>query len=169
MGLSYNEEGKASISIMWANRDGEDFTEQRTRRLERQGSRRNEFLSLLTPFDPDIQDKLRLWPPIQTYENGEPLWQYNFKLPLNEDKSLVGTARLNDEGAPYDIRYAMEPLPWFLDSIEMHLVFNSGSGPLLFEKLDFMYQASFLFWFWKGEGNASFAEWKNISVPPRLN
>jgi hypothetical protein len=169
MGLAYDEDGRAAISIIWARRDNEDFTAERGRRLQRQASRRNEFLSFLTPFDPDVQDKLERTPGTRADSGEIPLWQYEFRLPMNEERSLVGTARVRADGAPYDVRYTLSPLPWFLDIIEMHLVFDSGAEIPLFRSVDYKYEASFLFWVWRGGGQAAFDDWKKISAPPRLN
>jgi len=168
MNLGFNDEGKADISIIWAKRDDVDFTEERAKRLEKQASRRNEFLSLTTPFDPDVQASIKRGPGEKVYAEGTVLWQYTFELPAGE-RSMVGTARVREDGKPYDVRYTLSPLPWFLDLIEMHLVFDSGEELLLFQKVDYKYEASFLFWQWRGGGLASFEDWKRISSPPRLN
>jgi hypothetical protein len=169
MSLAYGEDGRAAISIIWAQRDNEDFTAERGRRLERQASRRNEFLSFLTPFDPDVQDKLERSPGVRSNSGGIPLWEYEFRLPMNEERSLVGTARVRADGMPCDVRYTLSPLPWFLDIIELHLVFDPGAELLLFRTVDYKYEASFLFWVWRGGGHAAFDDWKRIPAPPRLN
>ncbi|MDR1932928.1 MAG: hypothetical protein LBQ57_08935 [Spirochaetales bacterium] len=168
MSLDFSEEGKADISILWAKRDGSDFTAERARRLEKQASRRNEYLSLTTPFDPDVQDKLKRGPGEKVISGGIVLWQYEFELPSGE-RSIAGTARVREDGKPYDFRYTLTPLPWFLDLMEMHLVFDTDAELLLFRNIDYRYEASFLFWLWRGGGHASFDSWKKISAPPRLN
>jgi hypothetical protein len=168
MSLDFNDEGKADISIIWAKRDEADFTSERAKRLEKQASRRNEFLSFTTPFDPDVQASIKRGPGEKVYAEGTVLWQYQFELPAGE-RSMVGTARVREDGKPYDVRYTLSPLPWFLDLIEMHLVFDSNEDILLFQKVDYKYEASFLFWQWRGGGLASFEDWKRISSPPRLN
>jgi hypothetical protein len=169
MGLAYGEDGRAAVSIIWAKRDNEDFTAERGRRLQKQASRRNEFLSFLTPFDPDVQDTLERKPGVREDSGGIALWRYEFRLPMNEERSLVGTARVRADGRPYDVRYTLSPLPWFLDIIEMHLVFDTEAEVLLFRSVDYKYEASFLFWVWRGGGQAAFDDWKRISAPPRLN
>ena len=169
MGISYDTNGKAAISIIWASRDDKDFTAERAKRLEKQASRRNEFLSFITPFDPDVQDKLQRKPGEMVFAEGKTLWQYEFSLPINEDRGIVGTARVDDSGIPYDLRYTLSPLPWFLDIIDMHVVFHADGEHLLFRSLDYKFEASFLFWLWRGGGNAAFNDWKRISAPPRLD
>ena len=169
MSLAYDENGKAAISIIWAKRDEEDFTAERAKRLEKQASRRNEFLSFITPFDPDVQDKLQRKPGTEVFENGKPLWQYEFRLPMNKDRSLVGTARVGLDGRPYDFRYTLSPLPWFFDSMDMHVIFDAADKRLLFGRLDYKYEASFLFWAWRGGGHAVFDDWKKIPAPPRID
>jgi hypothetical protein len=169
MSLDYGEDGEAAISIMWAKRDDEDFTAERGRRLERQASRRSEFLSFLTPFDPNVQDRLERKPGTRVYDGGAALWEYEFLLPVNGERSIVGTARVREDGKPYDVRYTLSPLPWFLDIIEMHLVFDFEAELLVFRTVDYKYEASFLFWVWRGGGHAAFDDWKRISAPPRLN
>jgi hypothetical protein len=169
MSLAYGADGRAAISIIWAKRDDVDFTAERGRRLEKQASRRNEFLSLTTPFDPDVQDRLERGPGTRVLAEGAALWQYEFRLPMNEDRSIVGTARVWEDGRPCDVRYTLDPLPWFLDIIEMHLVFDTEAELPLFHTVDYKYEASFLFWVWRGGGQASFDAWTRISSPPRLN
>jgi hypothetical protein len=170
MRLSYNDQGKADIGIIWARRDDKDFTQERAQRLEKQADRRNEFLSLTTPFDPDVQSILKRQPGKRIYAEGIFLWEYDFELPQGEHPSIVGTARVRDDtGKPYDLSYSFKPLPWFLDLIEMHLVFDTDSEFLEFHKLDYRYEASFLFFLWRGGGEAFFGNWLRLSVPPRLN
>ncbi|MDR1626133.1 MAG: hypothetical protein LBT33_06290 [Spirochaetia bacterium] len=169
MSLAYGEDGRAAVSIIWAKRDEEDFTAERARRLEKQASRRSEFLSFLTPFDPDVQGRLERKPGTRVFAGATALWQYEFRLPMNEERSIVGTARVREDGKPYDVRYTLSPLPWFLDIIEMHLVFDADAETLLFSTVDYKYEASFLFWAWRGGGQAAFGDWKRISAPPRLN
>ena len=169
MQVAYDENGKAAISIQWAWRDDKDFTAERARRLQKQTDTRNSFLSLVTPFDPDIQEKLQRKPGTPVYEDGKPLWQYEFTLPVDAERSLVGTARVYEDGTPHDVRYTQSPLPWFLDRVEIHIVFDTAAELLLFRTVDYSYEASFLFWLWRGGGYASFDDWKRISAPPRLN
>jgi hypothetical protein len=170
MSLSYNENGKADISVSWAQRDGKDFTGERARRLEKQSARRNEYLSFTTPFDPDVQSKLERRPGKKIYYEGIVLWQYEFQLPVHDDLSIVGTARVReDDRKPYDFRYTVDPLPWFLDIIEIHIFFDTEAEYLLLKNAAYLYEASFLFWLWKGGGQAGFEDWKRIAVPPRLN
>jgi hypothetical protein len=170
MRLTYDAEGKAAVTIIWAQRDNANFTEERARRLARQASRRNDFLSLTTPFDPDIQYKLKRQPGQRVYAGGTVLWQYDFELPMEGNRSLVGTARVReDTGKPYDVRYSARPLPWFIDLIEIHVRFDSDSPLLLFQDVDYRYEASFLFMVWRGGGRAAFEDWRKISAPPRLN
>jgi hypothetical protein len=167
--LSYNTDGRADISVGWAQRDGKDFTGERAKRLEKQSARLNEYLSFTTPFDPDVQDKLKRRPGKKLYHEGMSLWQYEFELPVNANLSLVGTARIREDGKPYDFRYTVDPLPWFLDVIEIHLFFDTGAEYLLLKNAVYSYEASFLFWLWRGGGQADFRDWERIFAPPRLN
>jgi hypothetical protein len=126
-------------------------------------------LSFLTPFDPDVQERLERKPGTRVFAGSSALWQYEFRLPMNEERSIVGTARVREDGRPYDVRYTLSPLPWFLDTIEMHLVFDSDEELLRFGSVDYKYEASFLFWVWRGGGQAAFDDWKRIAAPPRLD
>ena len=167
--LSYDEKGIASISVVWAKRGERDFTAERAGRLEKQSSRRGEFLQFFTPFDPDLQDKLRRTGGTRVFEDGKILWKYEFSLPLDKHRSFTGTARIDGNGRPYDYRFTLSPLPFYMDIMDVHIFFDGAAEHLIFNKIDFMYEASFLFWSWKGGGNASFDGWKWISAPPRLH
>ena len=167
--LSYNEAGIASVSVVWAKRGERDFTAERADRLEKQSSRRTEFLQYFTPFDPDVQGKIKRTDGKRVFEDGRILWKYEFSLPLDRRHSFTGTARINENGRPYDYRFTLSPLPFYMDIMDVHIFFDSAAGHLVFRKIDFVYEASFLFWTWKGGGNAGFDDWKWISSPPRLH
>ena len=168
-GLSYDEEGKAAISVVWAKRGESEFTAERASRLDKQSSRRREFLQYFTPFDPDLQDKLTRTAGTQVFEDGKIFWQYEFSLPVDKRRSFTGTARVDDSGRPYDYRFTLSPKPFYLDIMEVHIIFDDAAENLIFSKIDFVYEASFLFWSWRGGGNAGFDDWKWISAPPRLH
>ena len=168
-GLSYDEGGKAAISVVWAKRGEDDFTAERAGRLNKQSSRRSEFLQYFTPFDPDLQDKLTRTAGTRVFEDGKLLWQYEFSLPVDKRRSFTGLARVDDSGRPYDYRFTLSPKPFYLDIMDVRIVFDSAAEHLIFSKIDFIYEASFLFWSWNGGGNAGFDDWKWISAPPRLN
>jgi hypothetical protein len=167
MSVTYAADGEARIGIVWAQRDGKNFTGERGQRLAKQAGRRSEFLSLATPFDPDVQDRLKRGEGKLVYEEGRFFWSYDFRLPLGGGRAFVGKARVRENGEPHDVRFSAEPLPWFLDVIDVHLVFDAG-GRGLPHSAEFGYRASFLFWLWRGEGRAFFEDWRDISVPPRL-
>ena len=167
-GLAYDEGGKADISVVWAKRGERDFTAERAGRLEKQSSRRSEFLQYFTPFDPDLQNKLKRTNGTRVFEDGKVLWQYEFSLPLDKHRSFTGTVRVDDKGRPCDYRFTLSPKPFFLDVMDVHIFFDSAAAHLIFHRIDFVYEASFLFWSWKGGGNAGFNDWKWISAPPKL-
>ena len=169
IGLSYDESGKAAISVVWAKRNERDFTAERGSRLEKQSSRRSEFLQYFTPFDPDIQDKLKRSAGTPVLADGKVLWQYEFSLPLDRRRSFTGIARVDEKGRPYDYRFTLSPKPFFMDMMDVSISFDSSSEYLTFGKIDFLYEASFLFWNWKGGGNGGFDGWKWIPAPPRFH
>ena len=167
-GLAYDEGGKAAISVVWAKRGEKDFTIERSGRLEKQSSRRTEFLQYFTPFDPDLQSKLTRTSGKQVFEDGKLLWQYGFSLPLDKRRSFKGTVRVDSNGRPHDYRFTLSPLPFFMDIMDVQILFDSAAEHLIFSRINFVYEASFLFWTWKGGGSAGFDGWKRISAPPRL-
>ena len=166
--LAYDEGGKAAISVTWAKRGESDFTAERSARLEKQASRRNEFLVYFTPFDPDLQDKLKRSSGTQVFSEGKFLWHYEFSLPIDKQRSFTGTARVDENGRPYDYSFTMTPKPFYMNVMDIHIDFDPDEEHLVFSNLDFKYEASFLFWNWRGGGQAYFDEWKWINAPPRL-
>jgi len=169
LGLRYDENGKVSVSVLWAKNGDMDATARRSAIIDKQGSRTNDFLLYFTPFDPGIQDKLERKSGTLVSEGGKTLWQYAFHLPLDKGRSFAGTARVGEDGRPYDFSFALSPLPWYFDIMEIHITFDASSEDLIFSRIDFRYKASFLFWVWNGGGNAEFDDWKWISAPPKLN
>ena len=169
IGLTYDEGGKAAVSVVWAKRGENDFTAERAGRLEKQASRRNEFLSYFTPFDPDLQDRLTWTGGTRVFAEGKLLWQYEFSLPMNKQRGFTGTARVDDNGRPYDFSFTLSPKPFYLDIMEVHIVFDNDREHLVFSRIDYKYEASFLFWNWKGGGHADFDDWRWIAAPPRLH
>jgi hypothetical protein len=167
--LSYGEDGKAAVSVMWAKRGEKDFTAERAARLEKQASGRNELLVYFTPFDPDLQDRLDRKSGTRVFSDGRSLWQFEFHLPAGRNRGFAGTARVGDNGRPIDFRFTLSPMPWFFDFADVYITFDAGNEYLVFDSISFKYKASFLFWVWNGGGSGVFADWKRISAPPKLN
>ena len=169
IGLAYNEAGKAAISVVWAKRNEVDYTAERGSRLEKMSSKRSEFLQYFTPFDPDLQDAIKRSSGLQIFQDGRLFWQYQFSLPLDRRRSFTGIARVEPDGSPYDYSFTLTPKPFFMDMMDVSISFDSSFGYLTLGKIDFLYEASFLFWRWKGGGSADFDGYKWISAPPRLH
>jgi hypothetical protein len=169
LSLSYDNTGKAAISVIWAKSGEKDVTAQRADRLEKQASRRNELLFYFTPFDPDVQDKLERKSGRLIFAEGKMLWEYEFRLPIDRNRNFAGKARVDNDGRPYDFSFTLSPKPFYLDIMDIHITFGAVREYLVFETIKYNYKASFLFWAWNGGGFAEFDEWKWISAPPRFN
>jgi hypothetical protein len=123
----------------------------------------------LTPFDPTVQSKLERKSGRRIFADGKALWEYEFRLPVDKKRSYEGTARVSNNGKPYDFSFSISPKPFYLDTMNVRITFNADGEYLIFDRISFIYKASFLFWSWNGGGDAGFDNWKWISAPPRFN
>ncbi|MFQ3621776.1 MAG: hypothetical protein SNJ78_12635, partial [Spirochaetales bacterium] len=121
--FSYNSEGKASIQVVQAIKDGEDFTEERKRRLNRGRSNANRMLDILSPFDSEAQAMVKLGTAVQTAIGGKFVWEFPFELP-RQDIQILGVAWVDTEGKPVGFRYTIKPLPWFIDRMDIQVLFH---------------------------------------------
>jgi len=166
--FSYSADGKATIEVRTATKDGKDFTEERRRRLNRGRANATQMLDILSPFDERAQSALRLGAGNRIERNGQLIWEYPFELP-RDDRTLVGTAWVDARlGIPLGFRYSLRPLPMFVDRIEVRVTFNQGQSPGRFQEIEYSFAASFLIFSWIGGGVAWPEEWVRLPVRPRF-
>lgn len=166
--FSYSADGKATIEVRTATKDGKDFTEERRRRLNRGRANATKMLDILSPFDEGAQSALRLGAGTLIERNGQFVWEYPFELP-RDDRTLVGTAWVDArQGIPLGFRYSLRPLPMFVDRIEVRVTFNQDQSPGRFQEIEYSFAASFLIFSWIGGGVAWPEEWVRLPVRPRF-
>jgi len=166
--FSYSADGKATIEVRTATKDGKDFTEERRRRLDRGRANATKMLDILSPFDERAQSALRLGAGIRIERDGHPVWEYPFELP-RDDRTLVGTAWVDAQrGIPLGFRYSLRPLPMFVDRIDVRVTFNQDQAPGRFQEIEYFFAASFLIFSWIGGGVAWPEEWVRLPVRPRF-
>ncbi len=166
--FTYDTAGKVTIQVVEAVKDGEDYTEERKRRLNRSRSNTNRMLDILTPFDAEAQTGLTLKPPVRTQFEGKPVWEYPFELP-RQDIRLIGVAWVDLIGKPVGFRYTIHPLPWFIDRMEIQVKISTDPFPGRLQELEYSFAASFLFFNWVGGGKAWPEEWVRLPVKPKFN
>lgn len=167
--LSYDEKGSVDIQVKSATKDGKDFTEERKRRLQRGRANTTRMMDILSPFDELAQGVLKREQGELKELKGVPVWEYPFELPKDE-RTLVGTAWVSArEGKPIGFRYAVRPLPLFVDRIEVRVTFDQDQNPGRFEEIEYSFAASFLIFTWIGGGVAWPEEWAPLSVKPRFS
>jgi hypothetical protein len=169
MSITYSEDGVAALTVVFAEKNNEDFTEERKKRLARSAERSSEFRRDRTPFDSDSQDALKLGETKRVSSDGLTLWEYRFELPLGK-YTMTGTARVREsDGSPHSVGFSFAPLPIFVDLMEMDLRFRRhGDYAYVPEGGDYRYSGSFLFFKRRGGGSIVFDDWTELSVKPRL-
>ena len=167
--LTYDATGKISLDVLSSVKDGQDFSAERRKRLASTVSRWADMKGDSTPFDREYQELLQRQPPKEEEDGGVVLLAYQFDLPIKE-VHMTGKARVvEDSGAPYDVSYTLAPLPNFVDLMDLGLKFKAfPNGGYSAETVSYRFEASFLFFKWRGRGTLSFDDWTDLPVKPRL-
>lgn len=166
--LSYDDKGKVKIDVKSASKDGKDYTEERRRRLNRGRANTTRMMDILSPFDQLAQGVIRREQGTLKELEGEAVWEYSFALP-KDDRTLVGTAWVEArEGKPVGFRYSVQPLPMFVDRIDVRVTFHGDKTPGRFQEIEYSFAASFLIFSWIGGGIAWPEEWVALPVRPRF-
>ncbi len=169
IGLSYGEDGKVRLEVVSSEKNGTDFSTERKRRLASVASRWADLRGDKTPFDRELQDSLRRGAPTREREGTTALLSFPFELPL-EAITMRGKARITEAaGAPYDASYTLDPLPAFVDILDLGIEFKQvRQGGYSAESVSYRFKASFLFFTWRGRGVLAFEDWTELPVKPRL-
>jgi len=169
IGLSYGEDGKVRLEVSSSEKNGADFSTERKRRLASTAARWADLRGDTTPFDRELQVRLRRGEPRREREGTTALFSFPFELPLDAI-TMRGRARVTEAaGAPFDVSYTLDPLPTFVDILELGIKFkqvrDEGYNA---ESVSYLFKASFLFFTWRGRGVLSFEDWTELPVKPRL-
>lgn len=166
--ISYAANGKAAVEVISATKDGQDFTEERKRRVSRNRERTTQMMDIPSPFDSRVQSSLRLGSGVLAQVEGKAVYAYPFELP-KEDRTLAGTAWVDArKGLPIGFQYTMKPLPMLVDKIEVRVSFEQDAHPGRFKEVAYVFAASFLVFNWIGGGTAWPEDWVELPVPPRF-
>ncbi len=166
--FSYDLNGKATIRVVEAVKDGKDFTEERKRRLSRGRSNASRMLDILSPFDSSAQPVLKLGDPLEKSVKGKVVREFPFQLP-QEERKMVGFAWVDPiSGNPIGFQYTISPLPWFVDKMEIQVWFDAENRPGLFREVSYSFAASFLVFSWIGGGIAWPSDWIRLTMKPRF-
>ena len=167
--IQYTDSGVALVSLLYAEKNGRDITEQNRQQLISAREERKEFEKGKTPFDPDIQNSLTLGDPYREKEGETDLLAFPFTM-ISGEYRFTGIARVTEkEGNPYDLRYTPSPLPLFAHFLEIRMYFNLyGQHRHVVSRVTYRYAGSFLFFHQYGEGSIETGGWIELSVKPRL-
>ena len=135
--ISVDKHNQMISEIIFAEKNGEDITEKERSEREREGQ--DNGLNFPSPFDPSVQDKVEVTPTDSlSYVNGHLCREFAVRMHWEKKRYYVGTGYLRaDTGVPLRFVATVDPLPIFVQSIDIQIDYNDDPDNWYMDRVEF--------------------------------